>query len=71
MLIGKNEILPAAVYKPPDQAWNDADIIELLSYRNKSLLAGYLVHRNVRLSDVTVSGADVVVPSVTKFPSTF
>jgi exonuclease III len=33
------EVLLAAVYKPPRHAWNDRDIIKLLSFRHKSLLA--------------------------------
>jgi hypothetical protein len=37
--IGNSEVLLAAVYKSPDHARNDADIIELLSFRHKSLLA--------------------------------
>jgi hypothetical protein len=37
-----SEILLAAVYKSPGSAWNDADIIELLSFRRKSIVAGDL-----------------------------
>jgi hypothetical protein len=37
MPIGNSEVLLAAGH-----AWNDADIIELLSFRHKSLLAGDL-----------------------------
>jgi hypothetical protein len=37
--IGNCEVLLAAVYKSSGHAWNDADIIELLSVRHKSLLA--------------------------------
>jgi exonuclease III len=40
--IGNSEILLAAVYKPPGRAWSDADIIELLSFRRKAILAGDL-----------------------------
>jgi hypothetical protein len=40
--IGNSEILLASVYKSPGRAWSDADIIELLSFRNKSILAGDL-----------------------------
>jgi hypothetical protein len=40
--IGNGEVLLAAVYKSPGHAWNDADIVELLSFRHKSLLAGDL-----------------------------
>jgi hypothetical protein len=39
---GNREILLAAVYKSPGRAWNDADINELLSFRQKSILAGDL-----------------------------
>jgi hypothetical protein len=39
---GNNEVLISAVYKSPGHAWNDTDIIELLSFRHKSLLAGDL-----------------------------
>jgi hypothetical protein len=38
--IGGSEVLLAAIYKPPGNAWNDADITELLSVRHTSLLAG-------------------------------
>jgi hypothetical protein len=34
-------VLLAAVYKSPGHAWNDVDIIELLSFRRKPLLEGY------------------------------
>jgi exonuclease III len=40
--IGYSELLLAAVYKSPCRTWNDADIIEFLSFRRKSILAGYL-----------------------------
>jgi hypothetical protein len=42
ILIGNSEVLLAAVCKSPGHAWNDADIIELLSFRHKSLLVGDL-----------------------------
>jgi hypothetical protein len=32
----------AAVYKSPSRAWNDADIIELLGFQTKTILAGDL-----------------------------
>jgi hypothetical protein len=32
----------AAVYKSPYKLWSDTDIIELLSFRNKPILAGDL-----------------------------
>jgi hypothetical protein len=37
--IGNSEVLLAAVCSSLGHAWNDADIIELLSLRQKSLLA--------------------------------
>jgi hypothetical protein len=40
--IGNSEVLLAAVYKSPGQAWNDADIFELLRFRQESILAGHL-----------------------------
>jgi hypothetical protein len=40
--IGNSELLLAAVYKSPGKAWRDADIIELLKFRRKSVLAGDL-----------------------------
>jgi hypothetical protein len=40
--IDNSEVLLAAVYKSPTHAWNDADIIELLHFKHKSLLTGYL-----------------------------
>jgi hypothetical protein len=40
--IGNSELLLAAVYKSPGRAWRDADIIELLNFRRKSVLAGDL-----------------------------
>jgi hypothetical protein len=89
--IGKREVLLAAVYRCPERIWTDADITELLSFRDKWILAGDLnskllqlfhisefeisapqcpthyshegngdvlnivVHKNIRLSDVSVS----------------
>jgi hypothetical protein len=35
---GSSEVLLAAVYKSPGHAWNDVDIIVLLSFRHKLLL---------------------------------
>jgi hypothetical protein len=40
--IGKSGVLFAAVYKSPVHAWRYADIIELFSFRHKSLLSGDL-----------------------------
>jgi hypothetical protein len=40
--IGNSEVLLAAFCKSPGHTWNDANITELLSFRHKSLLAGYL-----------------------------
>jgi hypothetical protein len=40
--IGNSEILLATVNKSPGRAWSDADITELLSIRNKCILAGDL-----------------------------
>jgi hypothetical protein len=40
--IGNQEILLAAVYKSPGRTWTDANIIELLSFRHKCILAGDL-----------------------------
>jgi hypothetical protein len=40
--ICNSEVLLAAVYKLPGHAWHDADIVELLCFRHKSLLAGDL-----------------------------
>jgi hypothetical protein len=40
--IGNSELRLAAVYKSPDRAWSDADVIKLLSSRHKSVLAGDL-----------------------------
>jgi hypothetical protein len=42
ILIGNSEVSLAAVYKAPGHTWNDADIIELLNFRHKLLLAGDL-----------------------------
>jgi hypothetical protein len=44
--VGNSEVLLAAVYKSPGKAWRDADIIELLSFRRKSILAGDLIACN-------------------------
>jgi hypothetical protein len=38
--IGNSEILLASLYEPPDRAWSNADITELLSFRRRSILAG-------------------------------
>jgi hypothetical protein len=40
--IGNRKVLLAAVYKSQGQAWSNADIAELLSFRRKSILAGDL-----------------------------
>jgi hypothetical protein len=40
--IGNREILLVAVYKHLHRAWSDADVINLLNLRKKSLLAGDL-----------------------------
>jgi hypothetical protein len=40
--IGNSEVLLSAVCMSPRHAWNDADIIELLSFIQKSVLAGDL-----------------------------
>jgi hypothetical protein len=42
MLTGNSEALLAAVYNSPGNAWGDADIIEHLGFRHKSLLEGDL-----------------------------
>jgi hypothetical protein len=42
-----NEVLLAAVYKPPGKPWGDEDVINLLNLRNKSLLAGDLNAKNI------------------------
>jgi hypothetical protein len=39
---GNSEVILAVVCKSPGYIWNDADIIELLSFRHKPLLAGNL-----------------------------
>jgi hypothetical protein len=46
ILIGRNDILLAAAYKPPGQVWSEAGIIELLNLRSKSLLARNLQTKN-------------------------
>jgi len=43
---GNKKVLLADVYKPPVQAWSDTDVIELLSFRSKSVLAGDLNAKN-------------------------
>jgi hypothetical protein len=40
--LGNREILLAAVYRSPVRDWCDTDINELLSLRNKTVLASYL-----------------------------
>jgi hypothetical protein len=42
ILIGNSEILLAYIYKSPGRAWTDADIMKLLSFRRKAILAGDL-----------------------------
>jgi hypothetical protein len=42
MPTGNNEVLLATAYKSSGHAWDDADMIELLSFRHKSVLAGDL-----------------------------
>jgi hypothetical protein len=48
MPTGYCEVLHAAVYKSPDRAWSDTDIIELLSFRNKPLVASELNAKQAR-----------------------
>jgi hypothetical protein len=40
--IGNTEMFLAAVHKSPQRLWSDTDITELLSFRNKTILAGDL-----------------------------
>jgi hypothetical protein len=40
--IGNCEVLLASVYISPGRAWSEAEIIELLSFTHKSILAGDL-----------------------------
>jgi hypothetical protein len=44
--IGNSEIFLAAVYKSPSRTWNDADVMQLLAVKNKTVLAGYLKHNS-------------------------
>jgi hypothetical protein len=44
--IGNNEVFLAAVYRSASPTWNDADIMNLLSARNKMVLAGDLNAKN-------------------------
>jgi len=44
--IGNNEVSLAAVYRSPSRTWNDAEIMKLLSARNKAVLAGDLNAKN-------------------------
>jgi hypothetical protein len=37
--VGNSGVLLAAVCKSPGHAWNDADVVEILRFRRKSLLA--------------------------------
>jgi hypothetical protein len=46
ILIGNIEVPLAAVCKSPGHAWNDADIIELLSFKRNLLLAGDLIAKH-------------------------
>jgi hypothetical protein len=40
--VGNDEVLLAAVYKSPDRPCSDSDIIELLDFQRKAILAGGL-----------------------------
>jgi hypothetical protein len=40
--IGNSEILLESIYKSPGRVWSEADITQLLGFRRKSILAGYL-----------------------------
>jgi hypothetical protein len=51
---GNSEVLLAAIYKSSGCAWNGADIIELLSFILKALLAGDLNY-NYPFSNCVVS----------------
>jgi hypothetical protein len=44
--IGNREVFLAAVYKSPSRAWSDADILQLLALRRKTVLAGDLNAKN-------------------------
>jgi len=46
ILIGRSKVLHAAVYKPPGRAWSDADVIELLNFRNRFSVADDLNAKN-------------------------
>jgi hypothetical protein len=39
---GNSDVLLAAVYKPPNHAWCDIDVTELLRFQNKCILTGDL-----------------------------
>jgi hypothetical protein len=57
--IGNREVLLPTIYKSPGHAWNDAVIIELLSFKHKSLLAEDLnvkhLFRNSEISNTSGS----------------
>jgi hypothetical protein len=42
MPIGNYIVLLAAVYKSPGRPWNNTDILKLLGFEEKTILAGYL-----------------------------
>ena len=44
--IGNKEVFLAAVHKSPSRKWSDADIMKLLAFRNKTVLAGDLNAKN-------------------------
>jgi hypothetical protein len=42
----ERDILLATIHKPPARAWSETVVIELLNFRNKSLMAGDLNAKN-------------------------
>jgi hypothetical protein len=57
--IANGEVQLGAVCKSPGHAWNDADITELLSFRNKSILAGDLNAKHQFWNSVVPNPSDV------------
>ncbi|PNF15438.1 hypothetical protein B7P43_G18173, partial [Cryptotermes secundus] len=62
--IGNSEMLLAAVYKSQGRTWSDADIIELLSLRRKSILAGDLNDKKPFWNSRVSNPSDVIVSDI-------
>jgi hypothetical protein len=62
--IGNSKVLLAAVYKSPCRTWNNTDIIGLLSFRGKYILAGDLNAKHPFWNRIFFSPSGVKLPNL-------